>query len=101
MRGRGIIRVTLIVVEVKGLLAGAVVRAARRTLDHGEAQLHVDLRGSATRYQFTAQPMTSRAVALTDLIRPHAVVLLVQTAHFLPQTARLLQRTERDYLKLM
>lgn len=53
------------------------MRVSRRALDHGEAQLHVHLRRPAPLDQLTAQPMTARAVGLTDLIGPDAVVLLV------------------------
>lgn len=77
VRSRGVVRVTLVVVEVKGFFAGSVVRVSRRTLDHGEAQLHVHLRRPLSLDQLTAQPMTARAVGLTDLIGPNAVVLLV------------------------
>lgn len=77
VRGRGLVGVGLVVIEVKGLFAAAVVRAPGGTLHHGEAQLHVNLRGSLSLDEAAPQPVAGRAVDLTDLIRPHAVVLLV------------------------
>lgn len=88
--GGGLVGVGLVVVQVEGLLAAAVVGAPGRTLHDGEAELHVDLRRALTLDEAAAQPMAGRAVRLTDLIGPHAVVLLIQTADLLP-----LRSTER------
>lgn len=74
---RGVIRVTLVVVEVEGFFAGSVVRGSRRAFDHGEAELHVHLRRPSPLDQLTAQPVTAGAVGLADLVGPNAVVLLV------------------------
>lgn len=86
--GRGLVGVRLVVVEVKGLLAAAVVGAPGWTLHHGESQFHVNLRRSSSLDEATAQPVAGWAVSLTDLIGPHAVVLLIQTAYFLPLRAK-------------
>lgn len=85
--GGGVVGVGLVVVDVEGLLAAEVVAALRRTLHHGEAQLHVDARRPPPLDEAAAQPVAGRAVGLTDLIGPHAVVLLIQAAHFLPLRA--------------
>lgn len=83
--GSGLVGVCLVVIEVKGLLAAAVVGAGR-TLHHGKSQFHVNLRSSLPLDEAAAQPMAGRAAGLTaeDLIDPHAVVLLIQTAHLIP-----------------
>lgn len=83
--GRGHVGVGLVVEEVEGLFAAAVVGAGR-TLHHGEAQLHVHLRRSLSLDEAAAQPVAGGAAGLTaeDLVDPHAVALLVQTAHFVP-----------------
>lgn len=75
--GCGLVGVCLVVVEVKGLFAVAVVRAPGGTLHHGEPQLHVDLRGSLSLDEAAAQPLAGRAFNLADLKGPHAVFLLV------------------------
>lgn len=85
--GRRLVGVGLVVVQVEGLLTAAVVDAPGGTLHHGEAQLHVDLRSSSPLDEAAAQPMAGGAVSLTDLIGPHAVVLLIQTTYFLPLRA--------------
>lgn len=85
---RRVVRVALVVVKVKGLFAGSVVRVSRRAFDHGEEQLHVHLRRPAPLDELTAQPVTGRAVGLADLIGPHTVVLLIQTADLLPLRKR-------------
>lgn len=84
MACRRVIRVTLVVVKVKGLFAGPVMCAPRWTFDHGEEQLHVHLRRPSPVDEFTAQPVTGRAVGLADLIGPHAVVLLIQATDLVP-----------------
>lgn len=83
--GRGHVGVGLVVEEVEGLFAAAVV-CAGRTLHHGEAQLHVHLRRSLSLDEAAAQPVAGGAASLTaeDLVDPHAVALLIQTAHFVP-----------------
>lgn len=83
--GRGHVGVGLVVEEVEGLFAAAVVGAGR-TLHHGEAQLHIHLRRSLSLDEAAAQPVAGGAAGLTaeDLVDPHAVALLVQTAHFVP-----------------
>lgn len=53
---RGLIGVCLVVKEVKGLFAAAVVGAGR-TLHHCESQLHVNLRRSLSLDEATAQPV--------------------------------------------
>lgn len=59
---------------------------AGRAFHHGEPQLHVNLRRSLSLDEAASQPVTGGASRLTaeDLIYPHAVVLLIQTAHFIP-----------------
>lgn len=85
MSGGGVVGVRLVVEEVEGLLAATVVGAGG-ALHHGEAQLHVNLRGSLPLDEAAAQPVAGGAARLAaeDLIYPHAVVLLVQAAHFIP-----------------
>lgn len=61
-----------------------MVGAGGGALHHGEEQLHVDLRRSAALDEAAAQPVAGRAVGLRDLIDPHAVALLIQTADLLP-----------------
>lgn len=53
---RGLVGVCLVVKEVKGLFAAAVVGAGR-TLHHCESQLHVNLRCSLSLDEATAQPV--------------------------------------------
>ena len=83
--GGGLIGVCLVVIEVKGLLAAAVVGAGR-TLHHGKSQFHVNLRSTLPLDEAAAKPMAGRAGSLTaeHLIDPHAVVLFIQTAHLFP-----------------
>lgn len=83
--GGGLVGVCLVVEEVKGLFTAAVVGAGG-TLHHREPQLHVDLRRSLPLDEAAAQPVAGWAAGLTaeDLIDPHAVVLLVQAAYFVP-----------------
>lgn len=78
MSGGGVVGVGLVVEEVEGLLAAAVVGAGR-AFHHGEAQLHVNLGRSLPLDEAAAQPVAGGAARLTaeDLIDPHAVVLIV------------------------
>lgn len=92
----GVVRVSLVIVQVEGFFAGSVRRAPRRALDHGEPQLHVHLRRPSPLDQLTAQPVTGGAVVLTYLIGPNAVVLFIQTAYLLPLHVEAGQREETD-----
>lgn len=75
--GCGLIRVCLVVVEVKGLLAAAVVRAPGGTLHHGEPQLHIDLSRPSSLDEAAPQPLARQTFSLADLKGPHAVFLLI------------------------
>lgn len=98
VRGRGVVSVGLVVVQVERLFTAAVVSGSGRALQHGEPQLHINLGGSPALDEATAKPVAGGAVALADLVGPHAVVLVIQTADFLP-LRRTDERTKHVKLK--
>ena len=104
VRGRGFVPLRLVVVQVEGLSAVALVESGTvhhaepaETVRQGSAgarpprprspsspDLHVERRRRAPRDPSRPQPIGGRAVRRADLVRPNAVGLVVQAADLVP-----------------